>query len=251
MNRILIGITTEGAAPDPLFGMHGYTVHQGLYKSVSAAGGIPVALAVDEKSPPSFFDELGGLVLCGGGYAFAPDWYKSSDDQSPYQESASFKASLGLLDAALARNLPVLGVCAGMQLIAGHSGAKLSSRIGDSDAAGNGHWCVDSPAQAAHDIKIMPQTLLARLIGTEALGVNSLHREAVLDPAPGLCFSAISEDGVVEACEISAQSFCLGLQWHPELMSEQGARHQALFNGLIAAATEYSRSRIAAVTHGP
>ncbi|MEM6583524.1 MAG: gamma-glutamyl-gamma-aminobutyrate hydrolase family protein [Pseudomonadota bacterium] len=242
VNPPLIGITTERADPDPLFGMQGYTVESELYRAIAAAGAIPVALPAASDQPLEFLSSLSGLVFSGGGYAMPPHWYRPDGSVSPYEVSPRFDYSVGLLQAALEQSMPILGICAGMQLIAGAYGARLIADLSHHDSNGERHWQVEEHTNVVHEVDIKQDSLLARLVGPARLGVNSIHREAVIECPEHLLVSAVSEEGVIEACEVPGHVFCLGLQWHPEHMREQRIRHVGVFTGLVAAAEQYSSS---------
>lgn len=127
-----------------------------------------------------------------------------------------------LVRGFLAADKPVLGVCAGMQTLACAHGAKLTPSVAGHDQG------------ATHAVATAPGSRLAALVGP-AITVNSYHREAIAELAPGLVASAASADGVIEAVELPRYRFALGLQWHQELL-EPGHPGHAIFSDFVQAA---------------
>ena len=196
--------------------------------AIREAGGSPVALR-----PGATLAGLDALVIPGGG-DFAPP--------APYPPGVAFAlvppaqlaADLALLEGALARGLPVLGICYGMQLLAHAAGGRFIYDIETECAAAGPHQLAEPAAR--HPIEIERGSRLARLLGASASAVNSSHHQAVAEAGRGLRVVARAVDGIVEAIESSdPERLVLGVQWHPERM---GAGHRAaLFGALLARRT--------------
>jgi putative glutamine amidotransferase len=198
--------------------------------ALAEAGGEPVPL-VAWRAPEDALAGLAGLVIPGGG-DFAPE--------RPYPPGVVFDpvpvaqlaAERALLAAALARDLPVLGICYGMQLLADVSGGSLVFDIA-SDRPGAAPHRLAEPA-GRHGIALAAGSRLAACFESDAIEVNSSHHQAVDEPGRGLVVVARAADGLVEAieCEDPAR-FALGVQWHPERMD---AAHRArLFGAFLEA----------------
>ncbi len=143
------------------------------------------------------------------------------------------EAELALLRGAIERDMPVLGICGGQQLLAVALGGSLIQHIPDSVPDALAHEQPNPRHEAGHAVRVEPGTLLARIVGTGAMQVNSSHHQAVRDPGRGRV-NALAGDGVVEGIEDPAARFCLGVQWHPEFGIDPGDRR--LFQALVSAA---------------
>ena len=135
---------------------------------------------------------------------------------------------LALLAAALDRDLPVLAICRGMQLLNVLCGGTLH---GDIAGSSNLHPVVPAHIDEAlayrHDVTLSPGSLLARLYGTEHRSVNSLHHQAIATVGAGLTVTGRADDGTVEAIESATATWCAAMQWHPEMLMD--AAEKSLF----------------------
>jgi len=123
---------------------------------------------------------------------------------------------LAVTRGALKRDLPVLGICGGQQLLAVAFGGTLIQHIPDSVPDALAHEQPNPRTEAGHEVAIAPDTLLARIVGKSRLAVNSAHHQAVDRPGEGAVVNATAPDGVVEGVEHPGYRFALGVQWHPE-----------------------------------
>lgn len=197
-------------------------------RSVERAGGVPVLLppCAPERAA-SVVARLDGLLVSGGA-----DVDPSRYGAEPHARTASWREDrdaweLALLDAAPA-DLPVLGICRGMQVMAVHAGGTLDQHV--PDLVGSQ---LHSPGGAAFgevDVEVLPGTRLAAAIGDKG-EVRCHHHQAVRDH-PGFVPAARAADGTLEAIEDSGHRFRLAVQWHPETRDDAG-----LFRALVAAAS--------------
>jgi putative glutamine amidotransferase len=226
-NRPVIGITAYDVPVD--FGR--WTAWQCVLAperyvaSVLDAGGLPVVLPPFEGSA-RLLDVVDGLVFTGGS-----DLEPALYGQEPHPETAGVvphrdRAELHLLEAALGRDLPVLGICRGMQLLNVHRGGDLDQHLpGEVHRGPPGEY-------TRHPVAAEPGTLLARLIGN-GVQTHSCHHQAPARVGAGLDVAARAPAGTVEAIEDPRKSFLLGVLWHPEEDPDGGA---PLFAGLVAEA---------------
>jgi putative glutamine amidotransferase len=157
-----------------------------------------------------------------------------------------FKAAL--LEWAFARRLPVLGICRGHQFLNVFRGGSLYQDLPAQHPAGprllahRRRTAKGSNAFCAHEVVVASETHLAALIGAGIHEVNSYHHQAVKAVGHGVRVTATAPDGVVEASEVPAMPFCLGVQWHPERQRQTQPVMNRLFAALIAAAENRRRA---------
>jgi putative glutamine amidotransferase len=204
-------------------------------EAVARAGGIPTYLPIQPRCE-EIAARIDGLLTPGG------------DDilpETPYPEEVRFEAAppeqiafdRALLSHALARGLPILGICYGMQILALHCGGALHHHVPLDVPGAVDHGLPEG--EARHPIRVEPGTLLEATLGARPEPVNSAHHQAVASPGEGLRASARAADGVIEAIEREGGDFCLGVQWHPERNScTHGAR---LFGAFVSRCRSFSR----------
>ncbi len=191
-------------------------------------GGLPVYLPVE--SGTELASRIDGLLLPGGG-DFAPEraYPAGVDFDLAPDDLVAFDRAL--LDAALERDIPVFGICYGMQLLALRFGGALHHDL-PTDRPDAAAHSLPAPGDR-HPLELDPGSRLADLLGDADGGVNSRHHQAVSDPG-ALRVSARAPDGLIEAVERDG-TFCLGVQWHPEGMP--AAHRDRLFGPFVAACT--------------
>jgi putative glutamine amidotransferase len=138
---------------------------------------------------------------------------------------------MAYLKSALHRSLPVLGICGGEQLLAVALGGTLIQHIPDSVPDALPHEQTTPHTEPAHPVRILEGTLLHRIAGP-TMRVNTSHHQAVKSPGRAMV-NAWAPDGVIEGIEGAESKFCLGVQWHPEYLVDEGDK--AIFAALIAA----------------
>ena len=219
----IIGITPCRRLPD-------------YVESIRRAGGEPCVLQLDVS--PSL-KELDGVLLTGGG-DIDPSIYKEarhSKTNDPDAARDSFELELARL--AIRENVPIFGVCRGLQVLNVAAGGTLIQDIPSEINHPLGHQ-IDAPLYAiAHEIWITPGSTLANMMneeleGGEVLQVNSRHHQAIKQVASGFDVSATAPDGVIEAIERPASHFCVAVQWHPENFWRTG-EFRALFEEFVKA----------------
>ena len=217
-----------------------YVVSANYVNAVLAAGGIPIVLPPQDDHTSPLLDRIHGLLLSGG----------ADIDPAAYGESEPHSATYGvhplrdrfefaLLREALARELPILCICRGIQVLNVALGGTLYQDIADQYGRQINHRQEElgiDAAEPGHQVAITPGSVLEEIVGRSALGVNSFHHQAIKTVAPELEVAGRAEDGLVEAVALPGPSFVLGVQWHPELMCHRHPAHLALFERLVAAA---------------
>ena len=194
---------------------------------------VPLTTGIDPYDP-SGLDEADALLLPGGG-DIDPEWYGC--DRHPRTHGVSHRRDrfeLTLLQEALERDIPVLAICHGMQLLNVHLGGTLDQHL--SDRGNVLQHDRDMPrAEPAHDADIDQDGPLARILGSDA-PVNSHHHQGLGRLGEGLEEIAWAEDGVLEGVYLPDLEWVVGVQWHPEAMAPVDPRQLAIFEHLVVAA---------------
>jgi putative glutamine amidotransferase len=189
--------------------------------------------------------DVDGLLLTGGADV-APARYGEQPHPAVVEaETGRDDFEIALIGAARARDLPVLAICRGVQVLNVACGGTLVQDIPTQMPGAADHSLASPPHESflfAHEIWVDKDTVLAKLMGDrlrdqDACDVNSRHHQAVKDVAPGFKVSATAPDGVIEAIEDPRARFCVGVQWHPENFWRTG-EFRALFEGFLEASTK-------------
>lgn len=215
-------------------------VNSSYVRAVLAAGGLPMIVSPDfsREDAVELFTDCDGLLLTGG------------EDVDPARYGAPAHAELGAVDArrdenelaliieARARDLPILGICRGIQVCNVAFGGTLLQDLPSERPGAIDHDPPRDRQQRTHPVRITPETRLAGLLETVDLSVNSFHHQAVDRVGEGLVISAVAPDGVVEGIESAdAHDWIVAVQWHPEeLVHEPNAADLKLFAGFVTAA---------------
>jgi putative glutamine amidotransferase len=211
-----------------------YALRANYSDAIAAAGGLPMVLPHHEALASEYLDRLDALVVTGGAFDVAPSLYGDEGmHASVHLKEGRTEAELALLNGALSRDLPVLGICGGQQLLAVALGGTLIQHIPDGIANALPHEQPNPRHEPGHSVAITPDTLLARIVGAASMAVNSSHHQAVRETGPFAIVNAIAPDGVIEGIEDARFRFCLGVQWHPEFHIDPGDRR--IFDALIGA----------------
>ena len=205
-------------------------------QAIQEAEGIAVVVPTHGFSDDTaaLLDRLDGLVFSGGPDLDPGVYGRLRHPRlGPDVDRAGDEYELAMWAGAAERDLPVLGICRGMQALNVSRGGTLHQHL--PDLTDLEHAQRDTPFAPAHAVSITFASLLHRLTGATELDVNSYHHQAVERVGEGLQVCARAHDGTVEAVWDPIARFCLGVQWHPECLTHR-AEHAALVEGLVAAA---------------
>jgi putative glutamine amidotransferase len=230
----LIGVTLDEEQPGGYSKYPWYALRRNYADAVLAAGGLPVALPHDPGAADAYLDRLDALIVTGGAFDIDPALYgEATRHETVALKSGRTSAEMALLSGALARNMPVLGICGGEQLLAVALGGTLIQHIPDAIADALPHEQPNPRHEAGHEIRIVEGTLLHQIVGTVRMNVNSSHHQAVRAAPARAIVNAMAPDQVIEGIEAPDFRFCLGVQWHPEFLIDRGDRR--IFDALIGA----------------
>lgn len=207
----------------------------GLYvEAIRQSGGVPLLLPPVQTDLSAMLEPLAGLVLIGGG-DIDPCRYNGAEHPAIYNvdpERDQFEFTL--CELALSRQLPILGICRGLEVMAVISGGDMVPHIPEEFGNDVIHRAAEPPP-ARHSVQVLPGTHLAQITKVTEMDVVSFHHQAVRTVPPGWRINAIAPDGVIEGLEHEQHPFAIGVQWHPELSLEDPP-HQRLIRALIEAA---------------
>jgi putative glutamine amidotransferase len=234
--RPRIGLTLDSEEPGGYSKFPWLALRQNYAGSIIEAGGLPVALPhAPAELVDAYLDQLDGLVVTGGAFDIDPALYGAAERHPTVGLKAARTAfEWAITERALARHLPVLGICGGQQLLNVVLGGTLIQHIPDAVAGALAHEQPNPRDEPGHEVTIVTGTLLHRLVGVTSLAVNSAHHQAADRVGEGVVVSATAADGVIEAIEHAGYRFCLGVQWHPEFFISEGDR--LIIEALVAAA---------------
>lgn len=221
--RVVIAMPRMSTDPEP-------TVAQSKYIESLARAGAGMRWVELSDPEQAVQDALtcDGLLLPGGG-DMDPKFYGQARIPACGEPNLLRDAAEPLLlRAFLAADKPVLGICRGIQVMNAVLGGDLYQDIKPFEhQPHNDHWA------KVHTVTVRRGTLLSRILGQDTVLVNSQHHQAVDRVAPGFTLAALSEDGIVEAIEKPDARFCLGVQWHPEWLSDADPAMQGLFDAFV------------------
>ncbi|HET7909613.1 MAG TPA: gamma-glutamyl-gamma-aminobutyrate hydrolase family protein [Nitrospira sp.] len=221
-----------------------YFLRARYIRAIEDLGGIPIVLPLvaDLRARRRLLTHIDGLLLTGSGPDLAPELY-GEPQRYKFPVMAQRRAAFELEMAQLARtaDLPVLGICGGMQALNVAFGGSLYQDIRSQRPNPLEHRQSTPATELSHPVKIAPKSLLHRIVKTATIRVNSSHHQSVKHVAPSLDASAWAPDGVVEAIESSSERFFLGIQWHPEFLFDRHHRHRRLFEAFLKSARRRRR----------
>lgn len=229
----LIGVTLDSEEAGGWSRYPWYALRANYAAALAEHGALPVALPHLPRQAAAVLERLDGLVVTGGAFDVDPVLYGAAERHGSVSlKAARTEAELALLRGALARDLPVLCICGGQQLLAVALGGTLIQHIRDAVPEALAHEQPNPRHEPGHTVQVHPGTRLAAITGAVSLAVNSAHHQAVADPGRG-AVDATAPDGVIEGLELPGARFCIGVQWHPEF--QLGPHDRALLAAFVAA----------------
>jgi len=244
--RPIIGIPTQTlqsieGIPEGL--PESWVMNQRYSRAVAAAGGLPVMIPLleEEDTLRALYDRLDG-VLVPGGVDLDPATYGEAPLPTCGRlDPARDRVELAFARWAIEEGKPLFGLCRGLQILNVALGGTLYQDIAAQrhDAIKHDYFPTAgySRDHLAHPVSVTSGSRLDALVGTAPLHVNSMHHQAVKDLAPALVSTAVAPDGLIEAVESTHHQFLLGVQWHPESLTERDPRMHRLVAGFVEAAS--------------
>lgn len=233
-DRPVIGLTLDAEGPGGYSSKPWYALRENYCAAVTRAGGLPLLLPHEPDLAEHYLSRLDGLIVTGGAFDIDPALF-GAEERHPSVKTKDRRTAfeIAILQGALARDLPVLGICGGQQLLNVLLGGSLIQHIPDEVENALPHEQPNPRDEAGHSVTVAPESLLARLTREQSFAVNSAHHQAAKTVGAEVVVSATAPDGVIEAIEAPKRRFCLGVQWHPEYAVSEADKR--IFDGFLAA----------------
>jgi gamma-glutamyl-gamma-aminobutyrate hydrolase PuuD len=202
-------------------------------RALRRVGAATLAVDPEQDEPMLVLDTIDGLLLTGGGDV-DPRLYSGGIDSAQRVDRVRDDFEIELIRRALARDLPILGICRGIQILNVAHGGTLKDLREDEELA-NTH-SIDLNSFRAHEVTVAPGSALAAIVGDSVRTVNSFHGQAVDRLGESLTVAASSPDGIIEAVERRDRRFVLATQWHPEIHALEDEKALAIFQAFVESA---------------
>jgi len=239
--RPLIGITSDYDKKGDIFKVPAYFIMENYISAVSEGGGIPVILPYtsNAKTLEDLIERIDGLLITGGDFDIDPAFY----DEKPVDELGELNAKrtvfeMEIVRIALKKDMPVLGICGGEQLINVSGGGSLHQDIEVQAMGAFNHQQKIPKTETCHSIIIEPGTKLHSIFDCENIDVNSTHHQSIKKIGEGFVVNAKAEDGIIEGIESINHKFVVGVQWHPEFLYRREKRFKRLFEMFVQSCSE-------------
>ena len=233
--RPVIGVTLDSEPPGGYSKLPWYALRENYCDVVATAGGVPVALPHEPDLVDAYLGMIDGLVVTGGAFDVDPSLFGAAERHPTVKlKERRTRFEWEITRGAIDRDVPLLGICGGQQLLNVVLGGTLIQHIPDTVRDALAHEQPNPRTEPGHDVLVEPGTLLHKITGSERLAVNSAHHQAAERVGAGIVVSGRAPDGVVEAIEDPRRRFCLGVQWHPEYRI--GAGDTAIIDAFVRAA---------------
>ena len=231
----MVGITLDSERAGGWSNYPWYAVRQNYCDAVREAGGLPVLLPHEPEQAEAYLERIDALLITGGAFDLDPALFGADTRHETVRTKdrrTAFEAAV--TRGALARDLPLLGICGGQQLLNVVLGGTLIQHIPDEVEGALVHEQPNPRHEAGHPVALAGDGLLRSICRSSEMAVNSAHHQAVKAVGPGVVVNAVAPDGVVEGIEAPHYRFCLGVQWHPEYAVSPS--DSAIFRAFVATA---------------
>jgi putative glutamine amidotransferase len=230
----VIGLTLDSEAPGGYSKFPWYAMRENYCGAVAASGGLPIGLPHEPDRAEAYLDRLDGLIVTGGNFDVDPVLFGANSRHATVTTKDRRTAfEVAVTRGALERDMPVLGICGGQQLLHVVLGGTLIQHIPDAVENALAHEQPNPRDEPGHVVRIVRGTRLHSITGLDEMPVNSAHHQAADRVPDGIVIDARAPDGVIEGIEDPRRRFCIGVQWHPEFLIGPGDKR--LFEAFIAA----------------
>jgi putative glutamine amidotransferase len=246
-SKPVIGVTLDSEEAGGYSDSPWYALRQNYMSSLAELGAVPLALPHHGELADEYLSLCDAVVVTGGAFDVPPSLFNEQQSSGHIRlKPARTEFETAIVQGAMRRNMPLLGICGGQQLLAVLTGGTLYQHIPDALPGALEHNTTvntentGGKKRARHEIEIIAGTLLSRCVDSLRYEVNSSHHQAVKTVGDGCRINAVAPDGVIEGIECDGYHFCLGVQWHPEYF--QHKQDQRLLAAFVSAAAHYQQT---------
>ena len=214
----VIGITLDSENDNCYSKFPWYAIRKNYLHSIEEFGGIPFPLYHSMKNLDYILSLIDGVIITGGNFDINPLFYLKNNTNSRKEKKLRTAFEMKLCEKSLTKDIPVLGICGGEQLINVCLGGTLIQDIKSLKYETLEHEQINPRDQTSHKVFIEPKTIIHQIIGQDEINVNSAHHQAVDKLGKDLQIGSKSIDGIIESIESLNHKWCIGIQWHPEFL---------------------------------
>ena len=241
-SRPAIGVTLDYETSSGYSALPWYALRENYCGAVVRAGGLPLPLPHEVDLADEYLDRVDGLLTTGGNFDVPPEYYgQPVSSPTVTTKARRTESEFAFMRKALERKMPIFSICGGQQLLNVVLGGTLIQHIPDVVPNALAHEQPNPRTEPGHSVAIKEGSLLHRIVQKPQMEINSAHHQAVDKVAEGVVINAVAPDGVIEGIEWPFQSFCMGVQWHPEYAVDKA--DPRLFIAFVEAARIYRKSR--------
>tara|TARA_Y100000590_G_scaffold140601_1_gene161331 strand:+ start:2279 stop:2992 length:714 start_codon:yes stop_codon:yes gene_type:complete len=218
MKKPIIGITLDSEEPGGYSKFPWYAIRKNYLHSIEKFGGIPFPLFHSLKNTKNIIQKIDAIIITGGNFDINPSIYGEKNKNTRLIKNNRTKFEIEICELSLKKNIPILGICGGEQLLNVCFGGTLIQDIKKFDKKNFEHEQINPRNQTSHDVIIEKNTKLFKIVKQKKIKVNSAHHQAVHELGRNLTISGKSKDGIIESIESKEHKWCIGVQWHPEFL---------------------------------
>ena len=219
MKKPIIGFTLDVEKPGGYSKFDWYAIRKNYLDAIEQLGGIAFPLSHNLKNIESSVSIIDGLIITGGNFSISPSLYGEKTSRfSKNQKNERTIFEYKICKKSLKKNIPVLGICGGEQLLNVYFGGTLIQNIKTTFPNALNHEQRKPRNKTSHSVLINKSSKLYKIIKQDHIKVNSAHYQSVNIPGKNIIVSGKSDDGIIESIENNDYKWCIGVQWHPEFL---------------------------------
>tara|TARA_B100001013_G_scaffold331623_1_gene247341 strand:+ start:216 stop:935 length:720 start_codon:yes stop_codon:yes gene_type:complete len=219
MKKPIIGFTLDVEKPGGYSKFYWYAIRKNYLDAIEQLGGIAFPLSHNLNNIKNYINIIDGLIITGGNFSISPALYGEKTSKfSKNQKNERTEFEYNICKKSLKKNIPVLGICGGEQLLNVYFGGTLIQNIKTTFPNALNHEQIEPRNKTSHSVSINKSSKLYKIIKQDRIEVNSAHYQSVNIVGKNITISGKSIDGIIESIENNNYKWCIGVQWHPEFL---------------------------------